>query len=133
MDLYLVDVLTVEQLINPWVLQKARFRPISLDNIPKDISAIITHTDICAELNRLLGSDINLSPENYIRIGEGDIIYFVQYHGPCYSCKNSEDLPEGASIDFVEINFQGSCGNCPVYNPEQNCRVCIPWVHDTLG
>jgi hypothetical protein len=80
---------------------------------------------IAREVSKILGRDISNEPTASFTTSRGETIYLVQTRGPSYL--NEISLHKGATLDFVEITFEGGCNGCPYKGKGQTniCKDCI--------
>lgn len=116
MSKYLVNSYSLNMLADPDKTFGVN-RPISKDDIPRDVISAIGHADTAAVVSADLGLEI---PPNRVSLSlkNGDKIYVAQYIGPRLP-EGATQLPEGAEIKYFSVtvyptswvNWQLAVGN----------------------
>lgn len=103
-----------------------RARKVNPDEVPADAVSVIGHADTARVVSGILGREIPANRVN-VALEDDDILYVAQYKGPRLE-EGATKLPEGATLEFVEITLQpNGCGTCPAVN----CEFCTiqDWTH----
>mgnify|MGYP002524038957 FL=1 len=101
-----------------------RIKKITTDMITADVESAIGHADTARIVSNILGFEVKPNRVS-IKLTEEDILYVAQYTGPRLS-EGATSLPEGASIEFLEVTFRkNGCSGCHGYDTGdcQNCKL----------
>lgn len=103
-----------------------RVRKVTPDNVPKNAISAIGHADTARVVSGILGYEV---PANRINVSlkKDDVLFVAQYKGPRLP-EGATQLPDGATLEFLEITFrQEGCNGCP----GTDCNFCtmLSWTH----
>lgn len=103
-----------------------RARKVTPADVPQNAISAIGHADTARIVSGILGYEVPANRMN-VSLEEGDVLFVAQYKGPRLP-EGATTLPEGASIEFLEITFQPEgCKGCPAVD----CNLCgmTSWAH----
>lgn len=106
---YLVNAFSLN-MINVNRLSLIRVREVSSNEVPKDAISAIGHADTAKVVSGILGWEVPASRVN-ITLKEGDSLFVAQYKGPRLP-EGATELPEGATLQFLEVTLKPSCSDC---------------------
>lgn len=96
-----------------------RVKPIDSTEIPVDAVSCIGHADTARVVGNILGREVPCNRVN-VTLKKNDVLYVAQYKGPRLP-EGATELPEGATIQFLEVTQQpNGCGTCGAVD----CNVC---------
>lgn len=103
-----------------------RVKKVLPSEIPHDVESVIGHPDTAEVVSNILGFEVPFNRVNLVLNGD-DILYVAQYKGPRLP-EGATQLPEGATLEFLEITFKPEgCNGCPAVD----CNMCcmMSWTH----
>lgn len=103
-----------------------RVKKVSPSDIPHDVESVIGHPDTATVVSNILGFETPFNRANLVLDGD-DVLYVAQYKGPRLP-EGATKLPEGASLDFLEVTMKPKgCAGCPGVD----CNMCtmLSWTH----
>lgn len=99
-----------------------RVKKINPDEVPTDVESAVGHESTAKVVSNILGFEVKPKRVS-IKLTESDVLYVAQYTGPRLP-EGATTLPEGASLEFVEVTFyKEGCRGCHGYDTGtcQNC------------
>lgn len=103
-----------------------RVRKVDPEVIPENAISVIGHADTARLVSGILGREIQFNRVS-VELKEDDVLYVAQYKGPRLP-EGATQLPEGATLEFLEITLQpgGCCRGCPAVD----CQCCggMDWI-----
>ena len=81
----------------------AETSPISVGDVPKNVTSIVGHADVAAVMSALIGADVPVNRAS-ISLQPGDILYVGQYIGPRLQ-EGATKLPPGAKIKWYRVDL----------------------------
>lgn len=102
-----------------------RARKVEPYDVPVDAISVIGHADTAKVVSGILGREIPANRVN-VTLNEGDALYVAQYKGPRLE-EGATKLPEGATLEFIEVTLRPGCDGCPAVD----CNSCSmqSWIH----
>lgn len=102
-----------------------RIKNIQSSDIPRRVKSVVGHQDTAKLISKILGFEVPFNRTS-LTLKEQDVLYVAQYKGPRLP-EGATELPEGATIEFLEITFCPGCCGCP----GDQCYVCsmMDWLH----
>lgn len=103
-----------------------RARKVSPTDVPQNAISAIGHADTARIVSGILGYEVPANRMN-VSLEKDDVLFVAQYKGPRLP-EGATQLPEGATLEFLEITFQPSgCKGCPGVD----CNMCtmLSWTH----
>lgn len=103
-----------------------RARKVTPADVPQNAISAIGHADTARVVSGILGYDVPANRMN-VSLEEDDVLFVAQYKGPRLP-EGATQLPEGATLEFLEITLQPQgCKGCPAYYDCNNCSM-ISWA-----
>lgn len=106
-----------------------RARKVTPADVPQNAISAIGHADTARVVSGILGYEVPANRMN-VFLEKDDVLFVAQYKGPRLP-EGATQLPEGATLEFLEITFQPKgckgCSGCPGID----CNLCsmISWTH----
>ena len=103
-----------------------RARKVTPADVPQSAISVIGHADTAKIVSGILNYEVPANRVN-VTLESGDVLYVAQYKGPRLP-EGATQLPEGATLEFIEITFiPEGCKGCPGVD----CNLCgtICWTH----
>lgn len=103
-----------------------RARKVTPADVPQNAISAIGHADTARVVSGILGYEV---PANRINVSleKDDVLFVAQYKGPRLP-EGATQLPDGATLEFLEITFKPEgCKGCPGVD----CNMCtmLSWTH----
>ena len=96
-----------------------RVKEVAPSEIPHDVESVIGHKDTASVVSNIVGFETPFNRANLVMDCD-DVLYVAQYKGPRLP-EGATRLPEGASINFLEVTMKPKgCSGCPGYD----CASC---------
>ena len=96
-----------------------RARKVTTADVPRNAISAIGHADTARGVSGVLGYEV---PANRINVflEKDDVLFVAQYRGPRLP-EGATQLPDGATLEFLEISFKPEgCKGCPGVD----CKPC---------
>lgn len=103
-----------------------RVKKVSPSDIPHDVESVIGHPDTATVVSNILGFETPFNRANLV-LNSDDVLFVAQYKGPRLP-EGATQLPDGATLEFLEIRFKPEgCKGCPGVD----CNMCtmLSWTH----
>ena len=103
-----------------------RARKVKPADVPQNAISAIGHADTARVVSGILGFEVPANRMN-VSLEKDDVLFVAQYKGPRLP-EGATQLPDGATLEFLEIMLQPQgCKGCPAYD----CNACgmIAWTH----
>ena len=103
-----------------------RARKVTPADVPQNAISAIGHADTARVVSGILGYEVPANRMN-VSLEKDDVLFVAQYKGPRLP-EGATQLPEGATLEFIEITFiPEGCKGCPGVD----CNLCstICWTY----
>ena len=107
-----------------------RARKVTPADVPQNAISAIGHADTARVVSSILGYEVPANRVN-VSLEKDDVLFVAQYKGPRLP-EGATQLPDGATLEFLEITFQPKgCKGCPAVD----CNTCgmMSWAHGNHG
>ena len=96
-----------------------RVKKVEASEVPKEVESVIGHPDTATVVSGILGFTVPCNRVN-LTLKWSDVLYVAQYRGPRLP-EGATQLPEGASIQFLEVRQLSTCSGCSA----TECWSCV--------
>ena len=96
-----------------------RARKVTPADVPQNAISAIGHADTARVVSGILGYEVPANRMN-VSLEKDDVLFVAQYKGPRLP-EGATQLPDGATLEFLEITFKPEgCKGCPAVD----CNLC---------